>query len=142
MLRGDAKESGKRKYELEGRGLVAEVKPDDRGFKVRTIEGVLLWKVTMAGDTIKVSNNEEHTNPFLLESKGADRVKVARDTTELGAVRFYRDRGKIKVENAAGVEQFESNTTRYSPMYGLVLITEIPDTERFIVMAEVLARGQ
>ncbi len=141
VLRGRLKESGKRKYEDEGGGPVAEVKPGESGFKVRTPEGELLWKVKISAEKIKISDNEENRNPFVLRLSGEDRVKVLRDeTTDLGRVKFYRDRGKVKVKDLADQTLFESNTERYSAMYGLLLLPEIPPAERYIVMAELLLR--
>ena len=141
-LRGEVKETGKRKYEASGGGLVAEVKGDDDGFKVRASGGRLLWKVKFGDDKIKISDNEENANAFELEPREGGRVKVSRQETELGNVRYDADRGKIKVEDAAGTELFESNTTQTSTLYGVLLLTAIPDAERYIIMAELLARGR
>src|SRR5436190_18940894 len=59
-LKGD-----KRKYES------LEVKFGGEGFKVRTLDGKLLWKVKVTPDKIKVSNNEQNNNPFELKIKDA-----------------------------------------------------------------------
>ncbi|MCI0489061.1 MAG: hypothetical protein L0229_20915 [Blastocatellia bacterium] len=141
-LRGELKESGKRKYALEGGGQVAEVKADEKAFKVRTADGRLLWKVKLAEDKIKISDNEEGLNPFVLDIKSDDRIKVLRDAEEIGKVNFYRDRAKVKVKDARDAELFDSNTDRYSAMYGVLLMDRIPETERYIIMAEILHRGR
>ena len=140
VLRGELSKNDKRKYQLEGGGMVAEVKPGDDGFKVRTGEGKLLWKVKLTDDKIKISNNEENTNPFVLAIKGSDRIKILQDETELGEVKFYPDRQKVKVKDTSEKELFESNTDRYSAMYGVMMMQQIPDAERYIIMAELLSR--
>ncbi len=140
VLRGAPNEKDKRKYELEGGGLVAEVKPGDEGFKVRTPDGRLLWKVKTAADKIKISDNEENQNPFELKLKEDDRVKVGRNETALGEVKFYRDRQKVKVKDAGEQELYDSNTDQYSAAYGVLLMQQIPEQVRYIIMAELLAR--
>jgi hypothetical protein len=142
VLRGEANETDKRKYEWDDQGRVAEVKPNDDGFKVRTPDGNLLWKVKISADKIKISNNEENNNPFELKWKEADRVKVALGDTELGEMKYYSDRQKIKVKDANERELFESNTSHASAAYGVLLLQTIPETERYIIMAELLARGK
>ncbi len=142
VLKGESKETGKRKYVIEGSGQFAEVKEGERGFKVRNNDGKLLWKVKLAVDKIKISDNEEGANPFVLETKTPDRVKVLRDTTEIGKVNFYRDRGKVKVKNTSEAELYDINTDRYSSLYGVMLMDKIPEMERYIIMAEILTRGR
>lgn len=142
ILRGETNEKDKRKYEWEGGNRVAEVKPNDDGFKVRTPDGNLLWKVKISADKIKISNNEENNNPFELKRKEADRVKVTLGKTELGEMKFYGDRQKVKVKDANERELFESNTNHASTAYGVLLLQTIPETERYIIMAELLARGK
>lgn len=142
VLRGEMKKSGKRKYELEGSDVVAEVKPGDKGFKVRTPEGNLLWKVKITDEKIKISDNEENENPYELKVKGTDEVKVERNGVKLGKVKFYRDRGKVKVKDASEAERYESNTELYSALYGVLLMDDIPERERYIIMAELLLRAK
>jgi len=60
----------KRKYRRGAGGPpVCEVKPGDAGFKLRTTDGKLLWKVKLADDKIKVSDNEENANPYSIKLK-------------------------------------------------------------------------
>jgi len=142
VLRGESNEKDKRKYEWEDQGRVAEVKPNDDGFKVRTPDGNLLWKVKVSADKIKISDNEENNNPFELKWKETDRLKVTLGETELGEMKFDDDRQKVKVKDANERELFESNTNHASAAYGILLLQTIPEPERYIIMAELLARGK
>lgn len=141
VLRAERK-GDKRKYEQDGR-VIAEIKyGDDGGFKLRTPEGQLLWKVKRYDDgRIKISDNEENLNPYTLRPKEEDRVKVKREEAELGAVKFYADRGKMKVKDEADVELFESNTDRFSGAYGVLLMEDIEPVHQYILIAELLAQG-
>ncbi len=144
LLQGQMQDSGKRKYELENRGRIAEVKDQDTGFKVRTPDGLLLWKVKIDNDKIKISDNEETRNPFVLDFKADDRIAITanNETTDLGKVRLYFGEGRIKVKDASENERYTSHKSQYSAMYGVLLLEAIPEPERYIIMAEILDRGR
>lgn len=131
----------KRKYRRASGGpQLFEVKPGENGFKLRTSDGKLLWKVKLDADKIKVSDNEENANPWSLKTKYEDKVKVvdAADK-EIAEVRFYPD--KTKVKSAAGAELWEcSSARRRSAAFGVLALERIPEEHRAILMAEILAR--
>jgi phage baseplate assembly protein gpV len=114
----------KRKYEA------LEVKfGDEGGFKVRTLDGKLLWKVKVTPDKIKVSDNEENKHPYELKIKDA-KVKVyAPGDRLLGEVRVRGDHvdvgGKYR---AAG--------TSAAAFYGVELLDGVPARERAVIFAE------
>jgi hypothetical protein len=137
-LRGSPRESGKRKYSVGDGGVLFEVKPgDDLGFKVRMADGKLRWKVKVAADKIKISDNEENKNPFELKTREGDRFKVvAPGDRELGNVR-----ADGAVEDASGKTMFTA-AGKKSAAYGVLLLDSIPDLERYIVTAELLSRGR
>lgn len=131
----------KRKYFYEAGSQIAEVKANDQeGFKLRGEDGKLLWKIKISSDKIKISDNEENANPFEIVKK-ADGAKIEFNETKLGEVKFYKDRGKIKVKNASDREIFDTNTDKYSIAYGTLLLEEIPEELRFIIFAELLDRN-
>lgn len=140
VVRSETK-GDKRKYSVEGGSQIAEVKTKDAdGFKVRTNDGQLLWKVKFADGKIKISNNEENENAFEIKKKD-DGAKIERNETKLGEVKFYTDRQKVKVKDAGDVELFDSNTDKYSVAFGVLALNEIPEDYRFIIFAELLARN-
>lgn len=140
VVRGETKDD-KRKYSVEGGSQIAEVKIKDAdGFKVRTNDGKLLWKIKIADGKVKISDNEENQNAFEIKKKD-DGAKIERGETKLGEVKFYTDRQKIKVKDAADKELFDSNTDKYLTAYGVLALNEIPEDFRFIILAELLARN-
>lgn len=140
IVRGETK-NDKRKYTVEGGSQIAEVKiKEDDGFKVRTNDGKLLWKVKIDADKIKISDNEENTNAFEIKKKD-DGAKIERGETRFGEVKFYTDRQKIKVKDASDKELFDGNTDKYSIAYGVLTLNDIPEDLRFIILAELLARN-
>ena len=140
VVRGAAK-GDKRKYAPEGGNQIAEVKiKDEGGFKVRTNDGKLLWKIKIDADKIKISDNEENQNAFELKKRD-DGAKIERGGTKLGEVKFYKDRAKIKVKDASDKELFDVNSDKYSVAFGVLALSEIPEDLRFIIFAELLARN-
>jgi hypothetical protein len=137
-LVGRVKDSGKRKYALNG-SVIYEVKRSDEGFKLRTEDGKLLWKVKKKDDKIKISDNEENKNPFELKIRD-EKIKVVDATDKLlGEVKA--DAGGVKIVDAAGNAKYRSSILKAAPYFGVAVIDAIPARERAIIMAE-LASGQ
>jgi len=120
-----------------------EVKISDTGFKVRTPDSKLLWKVKVADDKIKVSDNEENLNAWTLKTKYDDKVKVEDPSEhEIGEVRFNAESGKIKVKDASDKELFVLESGKRSAAYGVLLMSAVPEQYRDVIIAELIARGQ
>jgi len=130
----------KRKYMMAG-ALVAAAKGDGERFKLKNKDGELLWKVKLADNKIKVSNNEDGNDAYVVKSRPAG-FKVKRNDDELGKVNFYGDKKKIKVKGASGDALFKANADKSSALWAVLLMTDIPEAERYIVMAELGARGR
>lgn len=117
----------KRKYES------VEVKYGEAGsFKVRTLEGKLLWKVKVTPEKIKVSDNEENANPFELKIK-ENKVKVyAPGEKLLGEVRVRGDHVEVG-------DRFRAAGTNAAAFYGVALLDGVPSRERAVIFAELAA---
>ncbi|MGZ8781654.1 MAG: hypothetical protein ACXW31_17185 [Thermoanaerobaculia bacterium] len=141
-LYGDPRQTGKRKYTLGDGPVLYEIKPsDDGGFKLRNPDGSLRWKVKIAPDKIRISDNEQNDNPFELKLREPNRVKVfAPGDRELGNVRYAPN--QIEVESKSGRVIFTTDATKPSGAYGVLLIDGIPERERYILVAEILSRGR
>lgn len=141
VLRGETEDGEKRKYSIEGGSQIAEVKTKDSdGFKVRSPDGKLLWKVKIAADKIKISDIEENQNAYELVKRD-DGAKIEQNENKMGEVKFYPDRQKIKVKDAADEEVFHGNTDKYSVSYGVLLLDKMPEEMRYIIIAELLTRN-
>jgi hypothetical protein len=127
-------------YSLDG-NEIAEVKTKDAdGFKVRDLSGKLLWKIKISADKIKISDNEENTNAFEIKKKD-DGAKVEQNETPIGKIKFNPVSKKVKIKDAADKELFESRTDSQSIAYGVLLLDKIPETQRFIIISELIARN-
>jgi hypothetical protein len=143
-LRGEPRDSGKRKYHLGDAAVSFEVKPNEEGgFKLRTADGKLRWKVKITSEKIKISDNEQNDHPFELKVREGGRTKVfAPGDRELGNVRFDRAAGKSDVEDAAGKVLYTAEGSAPSGAYGVLLFDGIPEVERAILLAEIFSRGR
>ena len=138
-IHSESKNQEKRKYYNDSR-QIAEVKmKDDDGFKVRTTDGQLLWKIKISNEKIKISDNEENLNAFELK-KREDGIKIEQNEAKIGEVKFYPERQKIKVKDSAEKEIYDANTDKYSAAYGVLLLEKIPEELRYIIAAELLLR--
>ena len=128
---------GKRKYKA-GEGVLAEVKMADDGFKVRSPEGDLHWKVKVTSEKIKISDNEEGLNPYELKIYQKDgRVKVSKDGKVLAELKAYPDRGEQKLKAAPSNEtMFELKRKTLSPMLAVLALEAIPVDQRMMLAAE------
>jgi len=142
--------AGKRKYRIDGGAIVAEVKMREEppgqdgggGFKLRTPDGKLLWKVKLGAEKIKISDDDELARPFVLSLKHANKVKVLdRDGHPLGEVVYQAAGGRVSVRDASDREVASSGAGVHSALFGLLLIDAIPARDRQILMAELLAQG-
>ena len=117
----------KRKYES------VEVKYGETGgFKVRTLDGKLLWKVKVTPEKIKVSDNEDNANPFELKIKD-QKIKVyAPGDRLLGEVRVRDDHIEVG-------DRFRAAGTTLAPFYGVALLDAVPARERAVIFAELAA---
>lgn len=123
--------------------LVAEVKIKPDSIKLVDEKEALLWKVKFNDDKIKISNNEEGTNSCEIKMKQADKGEI-RDAggNEIGNVRFYSDKGKLKVKDGAEAEVLVTKDCKFSLAPGVILFKHIPLAHRVIIISEVLRRGR
>lgn len=139
-LTGDSKDSGKRKYYDSSGAQLVEVKPSDNGFKVRTPDGKLLWKVRISHDKIKVSDNEENQNAWSLKTGYPDKAKVLDPSErEIGEVRFAEGATPARVRTATGTDAFTIEGGGGSGAWGVLLMESVPPSHRAVIIAELLA---
>ncbi len=131
----------KRKFSASGQTR-AEIKGSEDGFKLRTHDGKLLWKVKIAAEKIKISDNEEGTNPYELKiDRAAGRVKVSGGAREIAEVKLYAEKGEQKVKSEDGNGTlFEAKEATLSPALGVLALASIPLEQRMMLAAELVAR--
>jgi len=134
-LKGD-----KRKYAVSNGDIVNEVKYKDDAFKVRTPSGDLLWKIKLYDDKVKISDNEENQNPYEIKMGDSGKAKVKKDDTEIGKIKLKPEDHMIEITSDS--KSYSVSGDKISLAYGVLLIDEIPDNLKYIIMSELLAKGK
>ncbi len=127
----------KRKYSVDNE-VWYEIKFKDEGFKLRSPDGKLLWKMKIAEDKIKISDNEENTNPYELKLKEDNRCKVVRDEVELGNARWNAETKTMEIESEEG--KFTVSSPVFYSAFGVLLADELVLEQQLIIVAELLVR--
>jgi hypothetical protein len=139
-LVGDTRGEKRYYHRDKGGAAVVEVKSDAGGFKLRTPDSKLLWKVKLGTDKIKVSDNEQNANAWEIKTGHPDKAKLVDGAgKEVGEVKFA---GKIKLKDDAGVERFVVESGAKSAAYAAVLLSNVPEEYRLVIVAELLAKGR
>ena len=135
------KNSQKRNYLPPGKGVI-EAKSELGEIKIRNASGSLLCKVKLSPGKIKISDNEENKNPFLLQWKGADEVKAATEKGPVGRLVFLADKKEVQIFNTSTRALGSARTEKFSAAWGVFCFDDLPDDLRAILFAELFFQDQ
>ena len=123
--------------------VVLEVKNAESGFKLETVASELLWKVRFEENKIKVSDNVENDRAWTirLEPGGEGKIR-APDQQVVGRVVAAPSTGLPVVNEASGQQAFAVRSGPASIGYGVLLMRGVPERERQVIVAELIARGR
>lgn len=112
------------------------VKFSDDGFKLRDHNEQLLWKVKLYDDKIKVADNEEMTSAYEIKLRDEGKIKLERNESLITELRL----------NASGevftLENYQIQGVGISLAPALLLIKDLKEMEKIILMAEIRAKGR
>ncbi|SNR16481.1 hypothetical protein [Tenacibaculum jejuense] len=121
----------KHKFYTNGQ-MKYEVKFKEESLKLRDKNSNLLWKVKIYPDKIKISDNEENTNAFVIKPY-ENKIKVKKNEEELYKVKI--DGTTISVNDK---DSFQLSSTQENYTLALLAINEIPDEHKLFLLAELL----
>ncbi|GCC51646.1 hypothetical protein SanaruYs_18740 [Chryseotalea sanaruensis] len=127
----------KRKYYDAGNTMQYAVKYSDDGFKLRDYREELLWKVKLYDDKIKIANNEEMSNAYEIKLRDEGKIKLERNDALVTELRMNNEAEWFQVNDA-----YTTRGAGLSLAPALLLIEELKDMEKFILMAELKAKGR
>lgn len=140
-LSGKAKSAEKKKYSDHTDFVLMEVKAKKAGsFKLNTHDGRLLWKVKLLADKVKISQEEDGSDMYELKKDGQGVVKIFYKEQALGSAQPNAQGNKIQMKQGEE-EVFSVESGQNSFAFALMLAAEIPLEEKYVLMAELLARG-
>lgn len=112
------------------------VKFSDDGFKLRDHNEELLWKVKLYDDKIKLGNNEEMTGAYEIKIKEGGKIKLERNESLISELRNDENAPNITVDN------FTVEGCGGSLVPAILLIKDLKEFEKYILMAELRAKGK
>ena len=130
VVKGD-----KSKYRNENNQNVYEIKYDDDGFKLRTDQGKLLWKLKYKTGKIKIAPNEEMTDPFEIKQDGNTAV-ISKNNSKVVTVNLGE--GTIPVIIKTGSRTLMISGPKKNPILSLMALKDIPDDQKMVLITEVL----
>lgn len=134
--------SGDRSYQLDGGSVFIRSRDKDYGFKLVTPKlDVVQWKVHLYPDKIKIANNDDDRDPSRIRNESPTRATLAGPKDEpLGEIAF--DGKNTVVKDNAGAVKYSRQTGKLEPSYGVFLLEKMPIKEKYIVIAELMARNR
>ncbi|MCV6629474.1 MAG: hypothetical protein OIF50_06410 [Flavobacteriaceae bacterium] len=117
-FRSEMVKSDKKKYYDQDNQVVYEIKYKPTSFKLRTPSSKLLWKVKLYENKVKISDNEENTNPYEIKKMAPSVFKLTKNDQKIAR---------------------DSAITSFASMVGY--ITEIPKEQQSILQQELEAKG-
>jgi hypothetical protein len=137
QLVGVAKRSDKRKYYNASNQMVYAVKLDDDGFKLRNENEELIWKIKLYDDKLKIANNEEMTDALEIKLRDQGKLKLEKNDKELKSIRLSEGLGEYEIESRYKISGFGVSLAA-----GILLLDDLKEREKFIIMAELVKRGR
>jgi hypothetical protein len=146
VLTGVTSSAEKRRYTVSTGGVAIEVKAADAtGFKVRDSAGKLLWKIKLSDAKIKISDNEENTDPFEIAQRESG-IKVEKSAQKLGSATFSATFSAtdhlITVSDPDGKTVCTSAADTPSLAPAVLLLPKATPEQKYIIIAELLSRGR
>ncbi|GER59472.1 hypothetical protein [Patiriisocius marinus] len=130
--------SDKKKYKDTSGNVVYEVKYKSDGFKLRTANSDLLWKVKLYPEKIKISDNEENEHPYEIKLIGILASKLVKDDKELARLKMESGNAIITYKNGDEETSFKAY---YSSTLLINEIDEIAADQKDIIIRELKAKG-
>ena len=134
--------SGDRDYQLDGGSPRYRASDRSYGFKIETGDrSRVLWKIRLYPDKIKISDNDNDEAPRRIRAESPTKATLAGPSEEpLGTITY--DGGNTVVTNSEGKVRYTKATGKLEPSYAVFLFDRMPMTEKYIVLAELMARNR
>ncbi len=112
------------------------VKFSDDGFKLRDHNEQLLWKVKLYDDKIKLGNNEEMSGAYEIKLREGGKIKLERYESLISELRTDENAPTMQVDD------FTVEGCGGSLAPAILLIKDLKEFEKYILMAEIRAIGK
>ncbi|MEM9340370.1 MAG: hypothetical protein AAGA66_16665 [Bacteroidota bacterium] len=134
---GTLKTTEKRKYYDANDGLAYVIKYGEASFKLKDENDQLRWKVKLTDEYIKIANNEEMENTYRISRSSKGKIKVKQHDKELAVIPFVPNNHSIEIG-----KQYHLINFGHSLAIGVMMLEDMPLSERFLLVAELLRLGK
>ena len=121
-------------YRLVLGGKEYRMKEKESGFKIYDSAGAMIFKIKEKEDKIKILRSENDPAPWAVKLKG-DHYKVMSGDKEIGKVKFYGDKKKIKVKDAKGTDICEAAAARLYAAPAVALFAGLREGDALVLFA-------
>ncbi|HNW27474.1 MAG TPA: hypothetical protein PKN50_03260 [Spirochaetota bacterium] len=121
-------------YRLIMGGKEYLVKEKENAYKIYGTTGSLIYKIKEKENKIKVMKSENDPAPWLLKYKGGH-YKVVSGDRDLGKVKFYGDKKKLKVKDRNDNEICQGTADRLYAAPSVVLFEGLKESDMLILFA-------
>ncbi|MFC1850016.1 hypothetical protein ACFL27_07485 [candidate division CSSED10-310 bacterium] len=113
-----------------------DVKIKDDKYRIINADNSLRFKVKYSPDKIKVYRTEDDPQPWSIKLKDDKlRFKVKKGELELGQIKFYPEKSKLKVKDKNNVETCSMHVDRLIPSPAVCLFEGLSEEDRMLLFA-------
>ncbi len=123
----------KRKYEVNG-NIISEIKYKEDGFKLRTADGQLKWKVKFGDNKTKISDNEENNNPFEIKVNETGKAKIKQNDKQIAEV--TEDMQVVIIKTSK--KTYKIDHENFNKAYAILGVEDITPQDRLILLVELI----
>lgn len=128
-------------YKLVLGGKVYKVKEKEKKYKIYDQSGTLKFAIKEKENKIKILKSENDPAPWAVKFKG-DHYKVTKGEQEIGKIKFYQDKKKIKVKDAKGTEICEAAANKLHAAPAVLLFTGLNESDMLILFSALALYNQ
>lgn len=134
--------AGDRDYTLDGGQRMLYAADRTYGFKIEDgNRNAVRWKVRLYPDKIKIADNDNDVAPRRIRTESPERATLAGPNEEpLGTITY--DGTNTVVTNSDGKVRLTKATGKLEPSYAVFLFDRMPTTEKYVIIAELMARNR
>lgn len=123
-------------FKDEKGNIIFEIKYTEDYFRLLNEKGTLLWKVKIDPDEFLflIANNDDMKNSMEVRKINSNLVRLEKNNSEIGIVRFDSESDKIILENSNNLNYIKSKHFLIS--YGIYFLPEITELQKLVILSE------
>ncbi|HEX4954876.1 MAG TPA: hypothetical protein VF017_15910 [Thermoanaerobaculia bacterium] len=139
----DGERAGEVRRYREGARLLAEATTEHGVTRAQGSDGRRLFELRGSGRRVRVFLGEAPGKLVVFARPAPERLRVlaGEREPEIGRVTHDGGRTRVRVRDPQGEALYESTSPRLSALFGVLLLADLPDRDKAVLMAELLWNG-